>query len=68
MKMFLLKETGQPIRLFRTFKAADKAMEERVSYWVGCHILVKKISKCKFEGYLNEEDIEISIIEQEVEG
>lgn len=68
MKMYLLKETGEITRIFWTFKAADAAMEERIDYWIGNHIFVKKFSKCRFEGYLDGKDIEISIVEKEVEG
>ena len=68
MKMYLLEETGEHTRIFWTFEAADKAMEERLSYCIGLHVLITEIDKYHFEGYLNEEDIEISITEVEVEG
>lgn len=68
MNMFLLEESGHQTRIFETLKAADKAMEERIDYWIGNHIFVKKFSKCRFEGYLDGKDIEISIVEKEVEG
>lgn len=68
MKMYLLEETGEPVRIFWTFEAADKALSERLSYWIGLHALVTDINKVLFTCYLNEEDIEISITEVEVEG
>lgn len=68
MKMYLLEETGRQTRIFETLKVCDKAMEERIDYWIGKHIFVKKFSKCRFEGYLDGKDIEISIVEKEDEG
>ena len=68
MKKFLLEESGHQTRRFETLKAVDKAMEERIEYWIGNQIFVKKFNKCRFEGYLDGKDIVISIIEKEVEG
>lgn len=68
MKVYLLKETGEVTRVFESFKAADKALTERVTYFVGLHALVTDIDKLTFSCYLNEDEVKVSIKEYEVEG
>lgn len=68
MKVYLLQETGEDTRVFVNFKAADKALTERITYFVGLHALVTDIDKLSFTCYLNEDEVKVSIIEKEVEG
>lgn len=67
-KKFMLRETGRSTRVFESFEAADKAMEERVEYYLGRHALITRMEKNRFEFFLDGEKFFISIKEFEVEG
>lgn len=68
MKVYLLQETGEDTRVFESFKAADKALTERMTYFTSLHALVTDIDRRSFTCYLNEDEVKVSIIEKEVEG